>query len=105
VEGCSPPRWRSPVVRGRARGASRFGQLRANPDVGAFLTGAGAGAIGAIAGAAYPLSLGLGEAWQLAVLALAAGWLLVVRRGAIAALMGAGALGILAAVAGWPIGR
>jgi aryl-alcohol dehydrogenase-like predicted oxidoreductase len=37
--------------------------------------------------------------------ALAAGWLLVVRRGVIAALMGAGALGILAAVAGWPIGR
>ena len=86
-------------------GASRFGQLRANPDVSAFLTGAGATAIGAIGGAAYPLSLGLSEAWQLAVLALAAGWLLVVRRGVIAALMGAGALGILAAVAGWPIGR
>jgi chromate transporter len=86
-------------------GASRFGRLRANPDVGAFLTGAGAAAIGAIAGAAYPLSLGLSEAWQLAVLALAAGWLLVVRRGVIAALLGAGALGILAAFMGWPIGR
>ena len=86
-------------------GASRFGRLRANPCVGAFLTGAGAAAIGAIAGAAYPLGLGLSEAWQLAVLALAAGWLLVVRRGVIAALLGAGALGTLAAVAGWPIGR
>ena len=86
-------------------GASRFAQLRANPNVGAFLTGAGAAAIGAIAGAAYPLSLGLGEAWQLAVLALAAGWLLVLRRGVITALIGAAALGTIVAVVGWPIGR
>jgi chromate transporter len=86
-------------------GASRFAQLRANPSVGAFLTGAGAAAIGAIAGAAVPLSLGLSEAWQLVVLALAAGWLLVVRRGVVVALIGAGAVGILAAVVGWPIGR
>ena len=86
-------------------GASRFGRLRANPTVGAFLTGAGATTIGAIAGVAYPLGLGLSETWQLAVLALGAGWLLVVRRGVIAALVGAGALGILAAVVGWPIGQ
>jgi chromate transporter len=86
-------------------GASRFAQIRANPRVAAFLIGAGAAAIGAIAGAAFPLSLGLSEAWQVAVLLLAAGWLLILRRGVIAALLGAAAIGILASVAGWPIGR
>ena len=86
-------------------GASRFAQIRANPNVAAFLIGAGAAAIGAIAGAALPLSLGLSEGWQLAVLALAAAWLLVMRRSVIGALVGTGALGVLAAVVGWPIGR
>ena len=53
-------------------GAERFDRLRANHGVRAFLDGAGPAAIGAIAGAAVPLALALGETWQFAVLAAAA---------------------------------
>jgi chromate transporter len=37
------------------------------------------------------------------VLALAAGWLLGLRRGVVSALLGSAALGVLAAVAGFPV--
>jgi len=84
-------------------GGSRFGQLRGNARVQAFLTGAGPAAIGAIAGATIPLGLALSHLWQLAVLALAAAWLVGLRRGVVAAIVGAGALGIIAALAGAPV--
>ena len=84
-------------------GGSRFGQLRGSARVQAFLTGAGPAAIGAIAGAAIPLGLALAHLWQIAVLALAAGWLLGLRRGVVAAVVGAGALGVIAAIAGAPV--
>ncbi len=61
-------------------GAPHFGQLRASATVQGFLDGAGPAAIGGIAGAAVPLGLALGHAWQVAVLALAAAWLLVARQ-------------------------
>jgi chromate transporter len=81
-------------------GGSRFDRLRGNARVQAFLTGAGPAAIGAIAGATIPLGLGLSHLWQLAVLALAAAWLLALRRGVVTAIAGAGALGVIAALAG-----
>jgi chromate transporter len=84
-------------------GGSRFGQLRGNARVQAFLTGAGPAAIGAIAGATIPLGLALSHLWQLAVLALAAAWLVGLRRGVVAAIVGAGALGVIAALAGAPV--
>jgi chromate transporter len=85
-------------------GARRFNQLRANTTARAFLAGAGPAAIGAIAGATIPLGLGLAHLWQLGVLALAVVWLVALRRGVVAALVGAGALGVIAALAGAPIG-
>jgi chromate transporter len=85
-------------------GGSRFDRLRRNPGVQAFLTGAGPAAIGAIAGAAIPLGLGLAHGWQVGVLALAALWLIVLRRSVVLAILGAGALGVVAALAGATIG-
>ena len=85
-------------------GGSRFDQLRRSDSVQAFLTGAGPAAIGAIAGASIPLALALAHLWQLAVLGLAAVWLVGLRRGVVPALVGAGALGVIAVLAGAPVG-
>jgi chromate transporter len=84
-------------------GGPRFDRLRANTDVQSFLNGAGPAAIGAIAGSAIPLALALHHGWQYAVLALAGLWLFAVRRGVVSALLGAGALGVAAALLSWPI--
>jgi chromate transporter len=89
-------------------GARRFDALRGNTTVQAFLAGAGPAAIGAIAGSAIPLALALSHLWQVGVLALAAAWLLVARRegdrrGVVSALVGAAALGMIAAAAGAPV--
>ncbi|WP_042378237.1 chromate efflux transporter [Streptacidiphilus melanogenes] len=85
-------------------GGRHFDALRANRHVQAFLTGAGPAVIGAIAGSAVPLALALTHAWQYAVLAAAAVWLLALRRGVVSALLGAGVLGVLAALVGLPTG-
>ncbi|MBT2452602.1 chromate efflux transporter [Streptomyces sp. ISL-43] len=85
-------------------GGPRFDRLRANPGVQAFFTGAGPAVIGAIMGSAIPLALALHHAWQYAVLAAAALWLLAARRGVVSALLVAAALGIAAALTGWPTG-
>ena len=85
-------------------GGRYFDRLRASAAVQAFLTGAGPAAIGAIAGAALPLALALTHLWQLGVLALAAAWLLGVRRGVVSAIVGAAGLGVLAFAAGAPVG-
>jgi chromate transporter len=66
----------------------------------AFLTGAGAAAIGAIAGASIPLGLDIVHLWQLGILGCAAPWLLALRRGTVTALVGAGVLGVIAVLAG-----
>jgi chromate transporter len=104
ADACWPPRSRSPpsflfVI----FGGPRFDRLRANLRVQAFLTGAGPAVIGAIAGSAVPLAMALQHAWRFAVLATAALWLLAARRGVVSALLGAGALGVAAALAGWPM--
>jgi chromate transporter len=86
-------------------GGPRFDRLRSSKRIQAFLTGAGAAAIGAIAGAAIPLSRELSHLWQFGVLGLAAGWLLGLRKGVVTALLGAGALGVIAALAGAPVSQ
>lgn len=84
-------------------GADRFDRLRASARVRAFLDGAGPAAIGAIVGSAVPLARALTEPWQFAVLAFAAVGLLLLRRGVVATLVGAGAVGALIALAGGPL--
>ncbi|HEX9066870.1 MAG TPA: chromate transporter, partial [Streptosporangiaceae bacterium] len=85
-------------------GARHFAALRRNQLVQAFLTGAGPAAIGAIAGATIPLGLEIAHLWQLGVLAVAALWLIVLRRNVAIGIIGAAALGLIAALAGAPVG-
>ena len=84
-------------------GARHFDSLRASPTMRAFLGGAGPAAIGAIAGAAIPLTLALSETWQFGVLAAAAVALFVLRRGVVATLIAAGAAGAVAAALSAPL--
>jgi chromate transporter len=81
-------------------GGGRFERFRANENARAFLDGAGPAAIGAILGAAILLAEALQPAWQFAVLAAALVALLVARRGVVATLLSAGAIGVIAALAG-----
>jgi len=84
-------------------GGPYFGRLRQNPRVQAFLTGAGPAAIGAIAGATVPLGLSLAHLWQVGVLAVAAVWLVGLRRGVVTGIMAAALLGLVAYLAGGPV--
>ncbi len=86
-------------------GGPHLGRLRASDRAQSFLSGSGAAAIGAIAGAAIPLGLELSHWWQAAVLLLAGVWLLALRRGTVTALLCSGGLGIIAALAGAPVGH
>ncbi|WP_245833897.1 chromate efflux transporter [Streptomyces aidingensis] len=85
-------------------GGRSFDRLRSLPAVQAFFHGAGPAVIGAIGGSAVSLALSLEHAWQYGVLAAAVGWLLALRRGVVSALLGAAALGVLAALLGLPPG-
>jgi chromate transporter len=73
--------------------------------VQAFLTGAGAAAIGAIAGAAISLFRGLEVEWQYVVLAAAAAWLFALRRNVVIALLAAGLIGAVVAAMGGAVPR
>jgi chromate transporter len=84
-------------------GGPRFDRVRANRTVQAFFNGAGPSVIGAIAGSAIPLALALQHLWQAGVLIAVGLWLLAARRGVVSTLLTAGALGVLAAPAGWPV--
>jgi chromate transporter len=84
-------------------GAQRFERLLVDQRVLRFLAGAAPCAAGAIIGAAVPLTAGLGETWQFAVLAAAAVALLVLRRGVVGTLLLAGCAGALAGLLGAPI--
>jgi len=81
-------------------GGPRFDQIRANTSVQAFLTGAGPAVIGAIAGSAIPLGLSFQHLWQIPVLAGAALWFFVARRGVVSGLLIAGGIGVVVALAG-----
>jgi chromate transporter len=85
-------------------GGRHFDRLRTNKTVQAFLAGAGPAAIGAIAGSAILLGLALSHLWQIPILVAVAVWLLVARRGVVTSLLAAGAIGVLAAIAGLPVG-
>jgi chromate transporter len=84
-------------------GAPHFDRLRRSAHAQALLTGAGTCAIGGIGGVAIPLALGLAHLWQAGVTLLAALWLIGLRRGVVAALIGCGALGAIAAFAHAPL--
>ncbi|HVC68910.1 MAG TPA: chromate efflux transporter [Acidimicrobiales bacterium] len=81
-------------------GARHFDRLRSNLAVQAFLTGAGAAVIGAIAGSAVPLGRTFGHLWQVPLLVGALLWLFVVRRGVVSALLTAGLVGVVLALTG-----
>jgi chromate transporter len=83
-------------------GAPHFDRLRASVSIRAFLLGAGAAVIGAIAGSAVPLGRELLHLWQFGVLGAAALWLFAFRRGVVSVLVGAGFLGVIAVLAGAP---
>ncbi len=83
-------------------GGTRFARLRADANARAFLDGAGPAAIGAILGAAITLTLALAHAWQFGLLAVAALAVLVLRRSVVGTLLGAAAVGVIAALAGAP---
>lgn len=84
-------------------GADRFERLLVNERVTAFLAGAAPAAAGAIIGSAIPLANALGETWQFVVLVAAAIALLVLRRGVVVTLLGAGTIGAAAGLLGAPI--
>jgi len=84
-------------------GGRHFDAFRRNASAQAFLGGAGPAAIGAIGGAAITLGLGLTQFWQIGVLVAAGLWLLVLRRGVVAAILAAAAVGVVVALAGGPI--
>ncbi|GAB7003679.1 chromate transporter [Nocardioides sp. AN3] len=79
-------------------GGRHFDRLRVDRRVQAFLAGAGPAAIGAIYGSAVPLARELTDPWQYAVLAAAALALLLLRRGVVGVLVGAGLVGVLVAL-------
>jgi chromate transporter len=81
-------------------GGRHFDAFRASLRAQAFLGGAGPAAIGAIAGASVTLGLELSHVWQIVVLAAALGWLLGLRRGVVAAIVGAAGIGVVVALAG-----
>ncbi|RSN55520.1 chromate transporter [Amycolatopsis sp. WAC 04182] len=81
-------------------GAKHFDRLRGNPNVRAFLDGAGPAAVGAILGSAIPLALSLTQAWQYAVLAGAGVLLFVLRRGVVTTILVAAGAGTVLALAG-----
>ncbi len=81
-------------------GGRHFAALRRSASARAFLGGAGPAAIGAILGAAIPLALALDRPWQFVVLGLAALALIVLRRGVVGVLLCAGAVGVVAVLAG-----
>jgi chromate transporter len=84
-------------------GAPHFQTLRQSTATRAFLDGAGPAAIGAILGVAIPLTLALGTAWQFAVLAGAALFLLPLRRSVVTTLLLAALVGIIVVQLGAPV--
>ncbi|MGW2613330.1 hypothetical protein [Streptomyces sp. NPDC001500] len=83
-------------------GGPRFDALRANTLVQALFTSTGPAVIGAITGFAIP------SRWPCSNPGSTASspqqlWLRAAHRGVVSALLGAGTLGIAAALAGWPV--
>jgi len=81
-------------------GGPHFDRFRRSAAAQAFLAGSGPAAIGAIVGAAFTLGFGLTQLWQVAVLAGAIGWLVVLRRGVVSAILASAGIGVILALAG-----
>ena len=81
-------------------GGPHFDRFRRNSAAQAFLAGSGPAAIGAIAGAAVTLGFGLTHLWQVVVLAGAIGWLILLRRGVVSAILASAGIGVIIALAG-----
>ena len=81
-------------------GGPHFDRFRRSATAQAFLAGSGPAAIGAIAGAAVTLGFGLTQLWQVAVLAGAIAWLVLLRRGVVSAILTAAAIGVIVTLAG-----
>jgi chromate transporter len=86
-------------------GGGQFERVRTSPRAQAFLAGAGPAAIGAIFGAAIPLTAALRETWEYVVLGAAAVALLLLRRSIVSTLVGAAIVGMVLALAGAPVPR
>jgi chromate transporter len=86
-------------------GGGRFDRVRTSPRAQAFLAGAGPAAIGAIFGAAIPLTAALRETWEFVVLGAAAVALLLLRLSIVWTLIGAAIVGLVLALAGAPVPR
>jgi chromate transporter len=86
-------------------GGRHFQRLLENQGARAFLDGAAPAAIGAIGGAAITLAAALHQGWQFGLLGLAAGSLLVFRRGVVQTLIASGVLGVILVIAGAPLPR
>ncbi|HTP19019.1 MAG TPA: chromate efflux transporter [Solirubrobacteraceae bacterium] len=86
-------------------GGGQFERVRTSPRAQAFLAGAGPAAIGAIFGAAIPLTAALRETWEFVVLGLAAVALLLLRLSIVWTLVGAAIVGLVLALAGAPVPR
>jgi chromate transporter len=84
-------------------GAARFDALLRDPRARAFIDGAAPAALGAILGSAIPLAAALQETWQVVLLGAAAIALLAARLGVVVTLVGAGAVGVVAALSGAPL--
>ena len=84
-------------------GGRHFQALRRNAAARAFLDGAGPAAIGAIIGAALPLALALGQAWQLVVLGGATLSLFALRRSVVLTLLVAALAGAIVVHLGAPL--
>ncbi len=84
-------------------GADRFEALLGDGRVRAFLAGAAPAAAGAIMGSAIPLTMALGESWQYVLLGASALALLIYGRHIVPVLLGAGLVGVAAALLGAPL--
>jgi chromate transporter len=81
----------------------QFDRLRRDRRAQAFLDGAGPAAIGAIVGAAIPLTGALVKPWQVVLLGAAAVALLLARSGVVPTLVLAGVIGAVIGAAGGPL--
>ena len=90
----------TPSIVGIMIAGRHFENMRKSARAQAFLDGAGPAAIGAILGAAVPLAEALKHGWQFGVLAAAAVSLLLLRRGVLPTLLGAGVVGVVVVLAG-----
>lgn len=88
-----------------AAAGHHFERIRESQRAQAFLLGSGPAALGAILGSCVPLAMGLEQAWQWGVLALAGALLLTRRLPLVPVLLLAALAGVLASVVGAPIPR